>query len=80
MRRVTPIPARIRPGQGHSLRAKARGLPIGVFRGPPVKLTPARWERLLREGAAKFDEGGGVSPSTMVAGQATGTILRRVAN
>jgi hypothetical protein len=76
------------PGRGHTERAKARGLPIGVFRGPPIKLTPAGWERLLREGAAKFDEGppkegsegGAVSGSSRVVGQATGTKLCRVAN
>jgi hypothetical protein len=72
------------PGRGHTERAKARGLPIGVFRGPPIKLTPAGWERLLREGAAKFDEappkGGAVSGSSGLVGQATGPKLRRVAN
>ena len=67
-RRVSPIPARIRPGHGHSLRAKVRGLPIGVIRNPPSDPP--------KEGS----EGGAVSGVSRVVGQATGPILRRVAN
>jgi hypothetical protein len=48
--------------------------------GGQVKAWPRRSSSSCSPSSRSDGEGGGVSPSTMVTGQATGTILRRVAN